>query len=670
MSFPSLVARAQRRPVIGLLVALLAGMTPLVASLAAPAKAADAPTGYWLVATDGGIFSYGDAGFFGSTGAMKLNRPITGMAPTPSGRGYWLVATDGGIFSYGDAVFYGSTGSMKLNRPIVGMAPTPSGRGYWLVATDGGIFSYGDAGFFGAAPQEVLRPGTSRQVVAMVPTRTGQGYWQVSKTGELFAFGDAPDLGAPVSLNRALVGMAAVPGTGLASAEPPATSPPPPAATPPPAGAPQRFGSTANVTWGSATDMLREDSTKAGTFPYAQLVEAIAEVGSKAFVGGEFTNLADPNGVPATPAQPYLSVLDVGTGAPLPGSTFSAAARPDGPVHAVVASADGRRLYVGGEFNTIGGRAIKKIAALNTETGEWDPAFNPPTPNAYVRALALSPGGRLFIGGSFTSLQTPSGVVERPEVAALDEQTGALIEDFLPPANNGGAFSGQTGQPTEDPPGTYNPGNVRAMALTKDGATLMVGGNFLHFGNTETGHQHAGLIALDAMTGRLTPWQPIEDRPVYGLTISPADGATVYTAAGGSGGVLQAYLPHGKPTKPLWTGHVDGNGMSVAATSERVYLVGHFDHQVPNSNDPCLRHTVNGGISCPNGTPHRHLAAFDLKGNVDPSFTAQANTPEGPYVAYIGAHHMYVGGNFAKVSDTPQANYRSQLGLAVYPAIG
>jgi hypothetical protein len=47
-----------------------------------------------------------------------------GMAPTPDGAGYWLVATDGGIFSYGDAQFYGSTGSLHLNAPIVGMSAT------------------------------------------------------------------------------------------------------------------------------------------------------------------------------------------------------------------------------------------------------------------------------------------------------------------------------------------------------------------------------------------------------------------------------------------------------------------------------------------------------------------------------------------------------------------
>ena len=79
-------------------------------------------SGYWLVGSDGGIFSYGGARFWGSTGATRLNAPVVGMAATPSGQGYWLVASDGGIFSYGDAVFYGSTGGMQLNQPVVGMA--------------------------------------------------------------------------------------------------------------------------------------------------------------------------------------------------------------------------------------------------------------------------------------------------------------------------------------------------------------------------------------------------------------------------------------------------------------------------------------------------------------------------------------------------------------------
>ena len=72
------------------------------------------------------------------------------MAATPDGGGYWLVASDGGIFAYGDATFYGSTGSIQLNQPIVAMAAMPTGKGYWFTAADGGLFNYGDAPFLGA----------------------------------------------------------------------------------------------------------------------------------------------------------------------------------------------------------------------------------------------------------------------------------------------------------------------------------------------------------------------------------------------------------------------------------------------------------------------------------------------------------------------------------------
>ena len=68
---------------------------------------------------------------------------IVGAAVTPTGRGLWRVGVDGGIFSSGDARFFGSTGAMHLNRPVVGMAAGPGGSGYWSVASDGGIFSFG-----------------------------------------------------------------------------------------------------------------------------------------------------------------------------------------------------------------------------------------------------------------------------------------------------------------------------------------------------------------------------------------------------------------------------------------------------------------------------------------------------------------------------------------------
>ncbi|HEV7888196.1 MAG TPA: hypothetical protein VGO92_11610, partial [Acidimicrobiales bacterium] len=77
---------------------------------------------YWLIASDGGVFSFGDAAFLGSTGGTRLNQPIVAAAATPTGKGYWLIASDGGVFSFGDAAFLGSTGGTRLNQPIVAAA--------------------------------------------------------------------------------------------------------------------------------------------------------------------------------------------------------------------------------------------------------------------------------------------------------------------------------------------------------------------------------------------------------------------------------------------------------------------------------------------------------------------------------------------------------------------
>jgi hypothetical protein len=166
--------------------------------------AALARQGYWFVAADGGIFAFGDAGFHGSTGSLRLNQPIVGMAATPTGKGYWLVARDGGIFAFGDAGFHGSTGALRLNQPIVGMAATPSGKGYWFVAADGGIFAFGDAGFHGA-PADPGQP-----IVGIAATPTGKGYWCVGRNGGVFAFGDARALGGTNSADP-IAGIAATP---------------------------------------------------------------------------------------------------------------------------------------------------------------------------------------------------------------------------------------------------------------------------------------------------------------------------------------------------------------------------------------------------------------------------------------------------------------------------
>jgi hypothetical protein len=156
----------------------------------------------WVTDATGHVIGESDlsgppANNFGDASGLPLNKPIVGMTPTANGQGYWLVASDGGIFNYGDAGFYGSAGSIRLNQPVVGMSVSSSGGGYTLVATDGGVFTYGDAQFYGSIPG-VLAPGQSlnKPIEGIVTTPDGGGYWMVASDGGIFTFGNAPFLGS------------------------------------------------------------------------------------------------------------------------------------------------------------------------------------------------------------------------------------------------------------------------------------------------------------------------------------------------------------------------------------------------------------------------------------------------------------------------------------------
>ena len=76
------------------------------------------------------------------------------MAATPDGKGYWLVAADGGIFTFGDAQFYGSAGAANLPDAVVGMVASPDGGGYLLATENGVVLPFGDAQAFGGLSLE------------------------------------------------------------------------------------------------------------------------------------------------------------------------------------------------------------------------------------------------------------------------------------------------------------------------------------------------------------------------------------------------------------------------------------------------------------------------------------------------------------------------------------
>lgn len=92
-----------------------------------------------------------DAPIEDSGGTKSLNGPIVGACTTPTGRGYWLAAADGGVFTFGDAKFFGSIpqSNIKLNRPVVDIISYDA-NGYALIAEDGGVFCFGSFQFQGS----------------------------------------------------------------------------------------------------------------------------------------------------------------------------------------------------------------------------------------------------------------------------------------------------------------------------------------------------------------------------------------------------------------------------------------------------------------------------------------------------------------------------------------
>src|SRR5690606_39035543 len=126
---------------------------PITAIMATPGG-----DGYWLVASDGGVFSFGDAPFHGSLGAAPLVAPI--VDGTRAGDGYWLVAGDGGVFTFGSASFFGSAaGYGALNAPMTSIAAHPQHTGYWMGGLDGGVFGF-DGSFAAPAPEPSVGVGS------------------------------------------------------------------------------------------------------------------------------------------------------------------------------------------------------------------------------------------------------------------------------------------------------------------------------------------------------------------------------------------------------------------------------------------------------------------------------------------------------------------------------
>ena len=164
--------------------------------------------GYWIVASDGGVFTF-SAEFHGSLADRNITSPAVEIEPTPTGKGYWIVQADGTVTAFGDAKHVGDFKGKPLNKPVIGMAVTPTGGGYWLVAEDGGIFNFGDAKFFGSTGDKKL----NAPIVDLAPAVDNEGYYLLGRDGGVFTFGSADFKGSTgsMTLNAPVIAMLTTP---------------------------------------------------------------------------------------------------------------------------------------------------------------------------------------------------------------------------------------------------------------------------------------------------------------------------------------------------------------------------------------------------------------------------------------------------------------------------
>ncbi|SNB46286.1 phosphatidylinositol-specific phospholipase C [Geobacter sp. DSM 9736] len=157
--------------------------------------------GYWILSRNGGIHTYGDAGYHGH-GVGHDNAAVS-LGVTPSGNGYWILSRNGGIHTYGDAKYHGH--GVGHDGDAVALGVTPSGKGYWILSRNGGIHTYGDAGYHGHGV------GGDNEAVDLGVTPSGNGYWILSRNGGIHTYGDARYHGHGVGGNGQAVSIGVTP---------------------------------------------------------------------------------------------------------------------------------------------------------------------------------------------------------------------------------------------------------------------------------------------------------------------------------------------------------------------------------------------------------------------------------------------------------------------------
>jgi hypothetical protein len=355
-------------------------------------------------------------------------------------------------------------------------------------------------------------------------------------------------------------------------------------------------------------------------------VHAIGAANGKVYVGGEFTSVRPPGAAAGTGETPrsYLAAFDTATG-----NLLSFNHTLDAPVRAIVASPDGRTVYVGGDFGTVDGASRPRLAAFDTATNallSWRPRSN-----SSVAALAVD-GNTLYLGGSISILNGQA----RTRLGAVAADTGNLL----------------SWAPTAD-------ADVNALAVAKDGTKVFVGGRFSNL----NGEPHHAVGSLHPTTGAIIPFPaesaipPITATCESYLSDLTVDQTTVYGAAVGNGGGCfdGTFAANVSDGSLKWRNDCLGATEAVEVIGAWLYKGSHAHDCSREGAFPELR-TYNNG----RGGGQQLLAQDVNDGSIGPWYPDTNSAPPtnvGPLAMATDGNQLFVGGDFTTVNKVGQQGF-------------
>jgi len=394
-------------------------------------------------------------------------------------------------------------------------------------------------------------------------------------------------------------------------------------------------------------------------------IVALSVSGSQVYAGGTFKGLG------AVP-RPMLGAINLTNGeattwAPVL-KQLDSSGQPTGEppiVQALALSADGSKVYVGGNFSHVtgpGGTDLRRenLVALDASTGLADPDFEPGALQGTVRSLAVN-GNTLYAGGDFKEVRIsgsehgtrpdnpcpaahlnqdcfPQGTGGKSSrwargglIAAFDGTTGVLDLNYnKTPESTGCGLIGQGGADC----GAGN-GAVKAIVIDPGRGFLYAGGTFSDLGG------QLGMYSANLSNGSFTSWQPDIDFPAFDLDLFKGDNfQTLFVAAGGAGGHTMAYRPHTASEGPLWDRRFDGDATAVDSSATTVYSGGHYDF-------------IDGGAY-----RRKHVAALSVDGAVAVNWDPEIDTNTGVFtVEVVPGRTVLFGGEFSRVNRRSQPGY-------------